>query len=106
MKLSRCNRPSSDTIYQDTVIIPYVKGVSEKFRRTGNHFYVRIIFKTKHTLRGTLMKTGPVRDAQQTKQCVYSIPCDCGSCYIGKISKPLEVRIKEHYYNLAQDLLQ
>jgi hypothetical protein len=29
----------------------------------------RIIFKNKHTLHGTLMKTGPVRDAQQTKQC-------------------------------------
>jgi hypothetical protein len=40
----------------------------------GNRFNVRTIFKTKHTLRGTLMKTGLVRDIQQTKQCVYSIP--------------------------------
>jgi hypothetical protein len=42
------------------------------------------------------MKTGPVRDAQQKKQCVYSIPRDCGRCYIGETSRPLEVCIKEH----------
>jgi predicted GIY-YIG superfamily endonuclease len=52
------------------------------------------------------MKTGPVRDIQQTKQCVYSIPCDCGRCYIGETSRPLEVRIKEHNYNLTQGLLE
>jgi hypothetical protein len=46
------------------------------------------------------------RDAQQTNQCVYSIPCDCGRCYIGETSRPLEVRIKEHKYNLTQGLLE
>jgi hypothetical protein len=106
MEPGRCNRPSSDTIYHGTVIIPYVRGISEKFRRIGNRFNVRTIFKTKHTLRGTLMKTGPVRDAQQTKQCVYSIPCDSGRWYIGETSRPLEVRIKEHKYNPTQGLLE
>jgi hypothetical protein len=46
MKLSRSNSPSSDTVYQDTVVIPYVAGISEKFKRTGNRFSVRTIFKT------------------------------------------------------------
>jgi hypothetical protein len=41
------------------------------------------------------MKTGPVRDVQQTKQCVYNVPCVCGRCYIGEASRPVEVRIKE-----------
>jgi hypothetical protein len=68
MKLSRIDRPSSDMIYQGTVIVPYVKGIIEKFRSIGNCFNVRTIFKTKHTLRGTLMKTRPVIDAQQSKQ--------------------------------------
>jgi hypothetical protein len=36
MKPSRSNCPSSDTIYQDTVIIPYVRGMSEKFRCIKN----------------------------------------------------------------------
>jgi predicted GIY-YIG superfamily endonuclease len=52
------------------------------------------------------MKTGPVRDAQEMKQCVYNIPCDCGRCYIGKTRRPLEVHIKEHKYNLTQGLLE
>jgi hypothetical protein len=55
-----------------------------KIRHTGNCFSVRTIFRTKYTLSGTVMKTGPVRDAQQMKQCVHDIPCDYGSCYIGK----------------------
>jgi hypothetical protein len=68
MNASRSNRPSSDTIYQGMVIIPYVKGISEKFRCFGNHFNIRTILKTEHRLHGTLTKTGPVRDAQQMKQ--------------------------------------
>jgi hypothetical protein len=70
MKPLAINRPTSDRVYQGTVIIPYVTGTSEKFRHIGNHFNLKTIFKTKHTLHGTMMKTGPVRDAQQTKQCV------------------------------------
>jgi hypothetical protein len=101
----RSNRPSSDKIH-GTVITSYIGGTSEKFKCIGNRFNFRIIFKSKPTLRGALMKTGPVRDAQQTKQCVYSIPCDCGICYIGEESRPLEVCIKEHKYNLTQGLLK
>jgi cystathionine beta-lyase/cystathionine gamma-synthase len=52
------------------------------------------------------MKSGPVRDAQQAKQCTYGIPCDCGRCYIVERSKTLGVRIKEHKYNLTQRLLE
>jgi hypothetical protein len=37
---------------------------------------------------------------------VYSIPCDCGRCYIGETNRLLEVCIKEHKYNLTQGLLE
>jgi hypothetical protein len=77
-----------------------------KFRHIGNRFSLRTIFKAKHTLRGTLMKTGPVRDAQEPKQWVCSIPVDCGRCYIGETRKPVEVRIKEHKYNPTKCLLE
>jgi hypothetical protein len=40
------------------------------------------------------------------KQCVYPSFCDCGRCYIDWASRPLEVRIKEHRYNLKQGLLE
>jgi hypothetical protein len=104
MKPGRSDHPASDRIYRATGIIPYVKGISEKFTCIGNRFNVRTIFKTKHALRGTLTKIGPVRDAQQTKQCVYSAPYDCDRCYIGETKRPLEIRIKKHKYNLIQSL--
>jgi hypothetical protein len=63
------------------------------------------MFKPKHTLREISMKTGPVSDVQQM-QCVYSIPCDCGRCYISETGRPLEVRIKEHKYDPTQGLLE
>jgi hypothetical protein len=37
---------------------------------------------------------------------VYSNPCDCSRCYIGETSRPLEVSIKEHKYNLTQIFLE
>jgi hypothetical protein len=64
MKPSARNRPLLDTVYQGNVVIPYAKGTSEKF---WNRFNLTTVFKIKHTIRGTLIKTGPVRDAQQTK---------------------------------------
>jgi hypothetical protein len=36
IKPSRSSNPSSDTVYQGTVINTYVKGISKKFRRFGN----------------------------------------------------------------------
>jgi hypothetical protein len=68
-------------------IVPFVKDVSE-FRPIGNRFNAGIILET-----GGLMRTEPIGDAQQMKQCVYSIPCDCGRCYVDT-SGSLEVRIK------------
>ncbi|PNF42704.1 hypothetical protein B7P43_G14173 [Cryptotermes secundus] len=56
--------PSSDKIDQGTVTIPYVKGISEKFRHTGNCFSLR-----------------------------YSIPCDCGKCYISETSRLKERKV-------------
>jgi hypothetical protein len=87
------------------VYIPYVKGVSEKFKCIGNH-NIRTIFKTKHTLRSSLLKTRPERDAQQTAQCIHSIPCECGRSYIGKTGRPLAMRLRDHRHNLKEDLLE
>jgi hypothetical protein len=36
---------------KSSVYIPYVKGVSEKFKHIENQYNIRTIFKTKHTLK-------------------------------------------------------
>jgi hypothetical protein len=89
-----------------SVYTPYLKGVSEKFRRIGNRYNIRAIFKTKHTLRSSLMKTRQERDPLQTAQCIYSIPCECGRSYIGETGRPLAVQLREHRHNLKQGLLE
>jgi hypothetical protein len=76
-----------------SVYIPYVKGVSVKFKHIGNQYNVRMIFRMKHTCRRLLMKTRPEGDPQQTAQCIYSIPCECGRSYIGKRSRPLALKV-------------
>jgi hypothetical protein len=40
-----------------SVYIPYVKDVSKEFKRIENRYNIRTIFKTKHTLRSSLIKT-------------------------------------------------
>jgi hypothetical protein len=104
-KRLRSSYLSSQTTYKSTVIISSGKGISEKVKSNGNQFNVRTIFKTKQTLRGMLVGTGPIIESKQMKQCVYNIPLECGRCYISETSRLLEVHIKKHKYNLTQGLL-
>jgi predicted GIY-YIG superfamily endonuclease len=106
MKSRKNKNPSTDKVPHSTVVIPYIRGISEKLRRIGNRYNIRTIFKTKHIPWGTLMTIRPDRGLEQTMQCVCSIPCECGRCYIGETSRPLQVRIKEHKHNLRQGLLE
>jgi predicted GIY-YIG superfamily endonuclease len=52
------------------------------------------------------MKTRPKTDPQQTAECVYRIPCECGRSYIGETGRPLAVRLREHRHNLKEGLLE
>jgi hypothetical protein len=88
------------------VHIPYVKGVSEKFKHTGNRYNIRMIFKIKHTLRSSLMKTRLERHPQQVAQCIYSIPCECGRSYTGETGRLLAMLLREHRYDLKVGLLE
>jgi hypothetical protein len=73
------------------VYIPYVKGVSGKFKGLGNQYNIRTIFKTRNTLR---LK----RYLQQMAQCLYSIPCECGGSYIDETGRPLAVQLSERIF--------
>jgi hypothetical protein len=88
------------------VYILSVKGVSEKFKCTGNQYKIRTIYRMKDTLKSSLMITRPQRDPQQMAQCVYSISCGCGRSYIGETGRPLAVWLCEHRHNLKEGLLE
>jgi hypothetical protein len=58
------SRPKTEEKPLDSLYIPYVKGISEKFKRIGNRYNIRTIFGTKHILRSSLMNTRPKIDPQ------------------------------------------
>jgi hypothetical protein len=49
------SRPKTEDKPLGSVYIPYVKGVSEKFKCIGNSYNIRTIFRTKYTLQSSLM---------------------------------------------------
>ena len=58
-----------------------------------------MVFKSKHTLRESLMKVRSVRPSETKKGSVYEVPCiDCGKVYIGETGRNLQERLKEHKY--------
>jgi hypothetical protein len=97
---------NEDEKHPGSMYIPYVKGVSERFKRIGNRYNIRTIFKIKHILRSSLMKTRLERDPLQTAQSIYNIPCECGRSYIGETGRPLAVRLREPKHNLKDVLLE
>ena len=72
------------------MVIPYVAGMSEDIRRVCRKFNIRVVFKSRQTLRSLLTK---VKGKQSNV--VYRVPCSCGQVYIGETKQRLETRLKE-----------
>ena len=79
------------------VVIPYVKGLSEKVQRIFKKHDIHCAFKPHNTLRSMLVRPKDPRPALETSDCVYKIPCaNCEVPYIGETSRHLKHRLKEH----------
>jgi hypothetical protein len=89
-----------------TAVIPYVKGVSEKFIRIGNRHNIRTVFKTSHILRRSLVKMRLDRDPLDTRHCVCSIPSECSQSNMGEMGRQLGACLREHQNNLKQGLME
>ena len=79
-----------------SAIIPYAPGISEKLRRIGNKYGIRTSYRSCTTLRRVLTKTRPPNQTQESKNCIYNIPCKCGKRYIGETCRPLQTRVNKH----------
>jgi predicted GIY-YIG superfamily endonuclease/uncharacterized protein (UPF0335 family) len=89
-------RPQNkDELQMTTLNIPYIKGVSEKIKRLGKRYNINTVFKASESLRSHLTKTKP-STLKDTKNCIYEIPCVCGSSYVGESKRPMQTRITEH----------
>ena len=90
-------KPSDDSSFKKTVLIPYIGGLSEAIQHFLAEVDIRVVFRPLSTLRQQLVH--PKDDTPTTKKSnvVYSIPCTtCPAVYIGQTSRTLNTRINEH----------
>jgi hypothetical protein len=79
-----------------------VKTIFEKFRCIGDLYNIRIVFKTEHTLKNSLMRTRLERTPQHTSSCIFGISCECGRSYTDDAGTPLAVLLWERGHNLER----
>jgi len=86
-----------------TVVLPYIKGTSEAFRRIFGIYGIRVCFKPMRTLRQLLVSPKDKTEKKDTVGPVYCTPCQgktmrgqCSESYIGETERSLKTRFLEH----------
>ena len=78
------------------VTIPYLKGLSEQFRRTANRHSFRVAFKPGRKIK-EIKRTCQEPLGERQKCVVYKIPCACQeTVYVGETWRLFQTRKKEH----------
>ena len=80
-----------------SVVIPYVKGLSEAVSRTMRKYGVKTAMRPKNKLRDLLVHPKDKLEEMDKGQGVYKIPClSCPASYIGETGRRLGTRVNEH----------
>ena len=80
-----------------TVVLPYVKGVTEQCQRIFKSYNISSAAKPVNTLRNLLVHPKDKRKPEDCTGVVYQVPCaDCQSVYIGETGRKLGTRLSEH----------
>ena len=82
--------------------LPYIRGTSEKIRRSLSKQNIRCTFYSLHTLKKSLSRPKDKVDDLEKSNVVYKIPCkDCPKSYIGQSKRETGTRLKEHKANVT-----
>ena len=85
-----------------TIVLPYVRNVSESIRRILSPLNIRTCFKPFKTLRQLLVHPKTPTPINERNGVVYRISCgNCNEVYIGQTGRTLQHRVKEHQRALA-----
>ncbi|KAL9986002.1 hypothetical protein ACROYT_G000055 [Oculina patagonica] len=99
-KANRRVSDSSDTpndAATSFVVLPYVKGVTERISKVLRNNGVKVGFKPLNTLRTRFPRPKDKLTAFQSRCVVYRVNClDCNFTYYGQTDRALATRIKEH----------
>ena len=79
------------------VVLPYVKGFTERLSRIFKKHGFSTGMKPHRTLRNMLVHPKDKRDPLQTAEAIYEIPCkNCPKSYIGETGRLFRTRLSEH----------
>ena len=82
-----------------TLLLPHIKGVSEKIDRVCALLGVWTVFRSNNTLWQLFMKVKMKTLDDQNKGVVYEVPCaNYNNVHIGETGRNLKMRLKEHKY--------
>ena len=76
--------------FKSTVVLPYIKRVSEPLRRHLQQQGICTVFKSDTTLRSRLVRPKDPADTNKQDGVVYKIPCTCGKVYIRETGRPMQ----------------
>lgn len=87
------------------VSIPYVSGLFESLSRILSKYNIRLVGTNNSDL-SFLFDSGKDKlPLENRSNVVYKIPCDdCNGVYIGQTYRQLRTRVKEHKYNIKEDV--
>ena len=94
--------PAFDTYqekYNITLVVTYIKGTSEKFKRLCKTKGIRVHFKGTNTLRTQLVNPKDKGPKIQKSGIIYHYKCphiNCPEAYKGESGRALGERVKEH----------
>ena len=81
----------------ESIVVPYIKGVSEKLWKDLAKEDVNLVFKKGQTLHTMIFNGKYKKNDGRKKDLIYKIPCnDCKLCYIGETAQWYDEREKQH----------
>ena len=97
---SHSRRPEDTSQEQpkDTIVLPYVRGLSEDIRRICKRYNIRVALRPNTTIRQSLVRVKDPIPKEQKTSVVYEVPCICGRSYIGEIIQTLKQRLYQHQH--------
>ena len=79
------------------VVLPYVKGVTERVTRVLNSYDIAAASSPHNTIRNELVHPKDKRDQLNTTHAIYEAPCrNCNLVYIGETGRKFGTRLDEH----------
>jgi len=86
-----------ETKSRATVIIPYMKGLSEALSRILKTYRICTAVRPHSKLRNLLVHPKDRNSNEKKPEVVYKIPCkNCERVYVEETGRPLGPRVKEH----------